>query len=312
MPNQSCSKHGVMRLLTWLKGFFVLAKPEELRPDPHSAAGRYVRSFLAMRLVIGFIGMLLPLALVLIDHWWFDGYPWPRGSESIYYYSGMREVFTGCIGTIAFFMLVYKITERNLDNLLSILAGLSGLLIPLFPTAPPAMVQDGFHAPTNPVPPDLTPLQKSLGQPTTHLIHQLASGAFIVFLGCAALTFGIREGRRTQRYDHPRFGPTFWRNYHFGCVLLMIAAGVWIFVTMKIEHGHPYWGLLAGEWGCAFGFGASWTAKGAEWRYLFGGSTADERRERAARALPGGADSLGTAPEEPDVPPSTGGAPVSG
>src|SRR5438874_217392 len=270
-----------MRFLNWLKEFFVLAPVEELRPDPKSGAGRYVRSFLVMRLVIGFIGMLLPFALWFIDWGAFHGYPHPRGSESIYYYSGMREVFAGSIATIGFFMLVYKITERNLDNTLSILAGLSGMLIALFPTAPPALIQDGFTKPTDPAPPDLTPLQKALSQPTTHLIHEWSSFAFIFFLGLTAIVFGIREGRRKNRPDHPWFGPTFWRYYHFGWVVVMIGAGVWIFVAMYLHHGHPYWALLLGEGLCAFAFGASWAAKGAEWRFLFGGSTAEERAARS-------------------------------
>src|SRR6266704_784650 len=130
-------------ILSWLKGFFVLAPAQDLRP------------VLVMRLFIGFIGVLLPFALVFIDHWWFQGYPWPRGSESIYYYSGMREAFTVSIGVIAFFMFAYKITERNLDNTLSFFAGVAGLLIVAFPTAPPALIQKGFTTPTNPVPPDL-------------------------------------------------------------------------------------------------------------------------------------------------------------
>lgn len=274
---------GWMRFLRWLRGFFVLAPQEDLRPDPKSGEGRYVRSFLVMRLIIGFIGVLLPFALVFVDRAAFHGYPFPRGSESIYYYSGMREVFTGSIGAIAFFMFAYKITERNLDNTLSTLAGMAGMLIPLFPTAPPALIQKGFSKPTNPVPPDLTPLQKLFGEQTTHTIHQFTSGAFILFLGLTAVVFGIREGKRTRstRRDNPRFGPTFWRWYHWSMAGLMLAAGVWILFTMKIFRG-PYWSLLVGEGVSAFAFGASWLAKGAEWRYLFGRST--EEQQAAWRA----------------------------
>jgi hypothetical protein len=296
-------------ILSWLKGFFVPVPAQDLRPDPQSGEGRYVRSFLVMRLFIGFIGVLLPFALVFIDHWWFHGYPWPRGSESIYYYSGMREAFTVSIGVIAFFMFAYKITERNLDNTLSFFAGVAGLLIVAFPTAPPALIQKGFTTPTNPVPPDLTPLQKSLTEPTTHTIHQFTSGAFILFLGLTAITFGIREGQRTKRYDHPHFGPTFWRNYHWGMAGLMLAAAVWILFTMKIYQG-PYWSLLVGEGTCAFAFGASWTAKGAEWRYLFGRSTAAEKTARAELAQSTSLES--PTKEILEVPPGTGTAPASG
>jgi hypothetical protein len=55
--------------------------------------------------------------------------------------------------------------------------------------------------------------------------------------------------------------------------------------AMKLFLG-PYWSLLVGEGLAALSFGASWTAKGAEWRYLFGGSTADEKAARAALARP--------------------------
>jgi hypothetical protein len=54
---------------------------------------------------------------------------------------------------------------------------------------------------------------------------------------------------------------------------------------MKIFQG-PYWSLLVGEGVAAFSFGASWTAKGAEWRYLFGRSTKDEKAARATLATP--------------------------
>jgi hypothetical protein len=278
----------VIGVLIWLGGFFVLAPVQELRPDPQSGEGRYVRSFLVMRLIIGLIGVLLPFALVFIDYGAFQGYPFPRGSESIYYYSGMREVFTVSIGTIGFFLFAYKLTERNLDNTLSFFAGLAAMLIPLFPTAPPALIQQGFTKPTNPVPPDLTPLQKAVTQPTTHSIHQFASGFFILCLGLTAVVFGIREGQRRARKDRPHFGPTFWRYYHWACAGGILAAAIWILFTMKIFQG-PYWSLLVGEGVAAFSFGASWTAKGAEWRYLFGRSTADEKAARATLATPYGA-----------------------
>ena len=35
-----------MRFFRWLKGFFELPEAQELRPDPKSGGGRYVRSFL--------------------------------------------------------------------------------------------------------------------------------------------------------------------------------------------------------------------------------------------------------------------------
>jgi hypothetical protein len=102
--------------------------PSARRPD--SGAGRYVRSFLFERLVIGGLGIALPLVLVFLDWGLFQDNPVPRDSLSAYYYSGMREWFVLTIGTTGFFLIAYKITENNLDNTLSILGGACALLIP--------------------------------------------------------------------------------------------------------------------------------------------------------------------------------------
>src|SRR5205807_4376304 len=104
------------------------------RPPADSGAGRYVRSFLFERLVIGSLGVVLPVALVFLDWSLFEGNPVPRDSLSAYYYSGMREWFVLTIGTTGFFLIAYKITEKNLDNTLSIFGGACALLIPIFPT----------------------------------------------------------------------------------------------------------------------------------------------------------------------------------
>src|SRR3954454_21287804 len=98
----------------------------ERRPDPYTQADAtsYVRSFLAMRLGIGVLGVLLPVLLVFLDKGLFDGSPFPRGSLSAYYYSGMRDEFVGIMSATGVFLVTYKIAERNLDNAASILAGI--------------------------------------------------------------------------------------------------------------------------------------------------------------------------------------------
>jgi hypothetical protein len=97
-----------------LKPFLEPAPPTEERPKADEGAGRYIRSFLFLRLTIGFLGVTLPFTLVFFDWLAFSGDPVPRDSMSVYYYSGMREVFTVTLGTIAFFLFAYKITEKNL------------------------------------------------------------------------------------------------------------------------------------------------------------------------------------------------------
>ena len=88
---------------------------------------RYLRSYLLMRAMVGAIGVVLPFLLVLGDRLLFSGKPFPRDSLSAYYYSGVRDLFVGTLSVTAIFLVTYKVIERNLDNTLSIVAGLAAL-----------------------------------------------------------------------------------------------------------------------------------------------------------------------------------------
>lgn len=241
----------------FLKPCFKPAPFPTERPKADEGAGKYIRSFLFLRLMIGFLGVTLPFTLVFFDWLAFSGDPVPRGSMSIYYYSGMREVFTVTLGTIAFFLFAYKITERNLDNTLSVVAGLAGMTIPLFPTGRPS------HTPPLP----LTPLQNLIGEDWTKYVHYGASAIFIGSLGGVCILFGRRERKRPDHGN--RLPARFWQGYHFVCAGAIGASAIWIVATTWFWQG-PYWSLLLGEGVSAIAFGASWFVKGAEIKYLFG------------------------------------------
>lgn len=227
-----------------------LLKPQ-LRVEPRSAdpeASRYVRSYLIMRALVGALGVALPFMLVLGDGLGFDGDPFPRGSLSAYYYSGMREVFVGALSATAVFLVTYKVAERSLDNTLSILAGIAVLVVVLFPTGLPA---DDV---------DLTPLQDRLGVRVVETVHYLAAAAFIVSLAVISFLFGVREGARPPR--ERKRSPTFWQAYHWTSAGLIGAALLWIGVTEVA--GWPRTSLLIGEAVAVWAFGASWLMKGLE------------------------------------------------
>jgi hypothetical protein len=228
----------------------------EPRPDPDTQqeAARYVRSYLWMRVGIGALGVLLPLLLVFLDKALFEGHPFPRGSLSAYYYSGMRDEFVGIMSATGVFLVTYKIAERNLDNLASIFAGICAALIATFPTG----------RPSSSVP--LTPLQDLLGEGVVKTVHFAASAIFLVSLGVISFFFGVREGARPRRQG--TLSPTFWKWFHWACTSAMALAIVWIVVTLAV--GWPPRSLLIGEWVSAWAFGLSWLAKGAELDMLFG------------------------------------------
>ncbi len=215
---------------------------------------RYVQSYLLLRAAVGALGVALPAVLVFTDGLWFDGDPFPRGSLSAYYYSGVRDVLVGTICAIGTFLLAYKVTERNLDNFLSVFAGITGILIALFPPGLPR----GATA---------SPLQERLGEDFCADAHFYAAAAFLIALAILSGTFGVREGNRPARVG--KLPPRFWRAYHLVCAGLVGVALVYMGVTELTDSG-PRTTLLIGETGALMAFGASWLAKGAELDMLRG------------------------------------------
>jgi hypothetical protein len=227
------------------------------RPDPDTEkeATLYARSYLWMRIGVGILGIALPLVLVFGDKVAFHGNPFPRGSLSVYYYSGMRDEFVGILSATGIFLITYKIAELNLDNSASLLGGASAILIALFPTGRPSYA----HVP-------LTPLQQLIGESATTRVHFAATGVFLVSLALITFFFGLREGKRP-----PRAGtrsPEFWRWFHWTCTGILVLAFLWIVITSRV--GSPPRALLIGAWVSSWAFGASWLAKGAELDVLFG------------------------------------------
>jgi hypothetical protein len=228
------------------------------RPKPAQQPGeaKYVRSYLVMRLGIGALGIVLPLWLVFADWLAFSGDPHPRGSLSVYYYSGMRDVFVMIMSATGVFLITHMVADKSLDNTATFFAGLCAILISLFPTGHPSYFHGG-----------LTPLQDWWSEESVKRVHFGASAVFLVLLAVMSFLFGLREGRRVRRQGQ-HFPPRFWRWFHWACAIAMGLALIWIVVTGRV--GSPQRSLLIGEWVSAWAFGASFLAKGAEWDMLLG------------------------------------------
>lgn len=89
-------------------------------------------SYMALRKAVGWIGILLPFALVLGTFLLFGSRSILR-NISLYYHSGMRDVFVGALCAIALFLFFYKGYDRR-DNIAGNLAGFFALGIAFFPT----------------------------------------------------------------------------------------------------------------------------------------------------------------------------------
>jgi hypothetical protein len=229
-----------------LRSALKVEAPAAEAPDP------YRRSFLVQRFFIGLLGVALPLLLVGFGYW-IDGDPVPRNSLSVYYYSGVGAVFVGVLTTVAFFLITYKLIEiNNLENWLSILAGVAVLVVVLFPTNRPDEAIDP------------TPLQKETDDSFVNWFHVGGAVTFIVLTGLISIFFAYREFVRHK--EKPSSGRFWW--FHLVSALFVWGGGIWILVTELI--GGPRWSVFAGEVASFTAFGLSWLTKGTERRALFG------------------------------------------
>jgi hypothetical protein len=251
------SRAAVLDNRSRMEGFLAPVTSVEPRPTEPTAL-RYIRSFLILRLGIGLGGMTLPFVLVLVDGLAFSGDPFPRDSISAYYYSAMRDLMVGAICATGVFLLAYKVTERNLDNTLSTLAGLAALTAALSPPRLPA----GFTP---------SPLQNLVGQDVTAWTHFVSAVIFISCLAVSSFFFGVREGARPAQKG--KLPPAFWRIFHWVCAGLIVAALLWMGSYELFSHWGPSDTLLLGETLSLVAFGASWLLKGFELDTLLGRPT---------------------------------------
>ena len=97
------------------------------------------QTFRRIRKAIGWLGISLPVVLVLLSlvPFFETGI---QDSISSYYYTNFRELFTGVLCAVSLFLIRYKGTKNpkfwKNDSLLTNIAGIMALLVALFPTNP--------------------------------------------------------------------------------------------------------------------------------------------------------------------------------
>ena len=91
-----------------------------------------ITSYLAMRRLIGILGISLPVIVVLGG--FTQGEPGLQGSISGYYYTNMRDLFVGILSGVALFLITYRGYEQ-IDDIVANISGLFALGIVFFPTS---------------------------------------------------------------------------------------------------------------------------------------------------------------------------------
>jgi hypothetical protein len=236
-------------------------------------AGRddaYTRSYRGIRLVVGVLGILLPLVLISGEARFLRGGVHIRGSLSAYYHTPMQDIFVGGLCVIGFLLATYMIGEwKSWDFVASFVAGIAVLGVVYFPTSR-AGLPAGAPAcgPSTVTPPGCSFVEQELGEHRTAIVHACCAVVFILCLAVMSVLFAHsevpRKGLRAAAGGVPgrfRHASLFW--LHTGCALLILAALAWAFAGTALHA--DIWQLTPiylGEVVAVWSFGVSWLVAG--------------------------------------------------
>lgn len=189
-----------------------------------------IYSYLTLRKAVGWTGILLPFTLIFGDFLCFGGKS-VLGSISIYYYSGMRDVFVGAVCAIALFMFFYRGYDAW-DRWLTNLVGFFALGVAFFPTK-----------------------EHETGT-IISTVHFISAAGFFILLACISLflfTKGVRTTRKINR-----------NSIYIFCGIAILACILSIFIFLKFieEEGSESSFVFWIETIALLSFGISWLTKG--------------------------------------------------
>ncbi|MEE9428893.1 MAG: hypothetical protein V3V25_12175 [Paracoccaceae bacterium] len=209
-----------------------------------------VSSYLEVRKFIGFIGISLPIFLLLFSVI-ADG-TGPKDSISAYYYSGGREILVGSLFAIGVFLFSYKGFDKDkrkpTDKFVSRMAAIGAIGIAF---SPMDWAKSGST-----IEPVCTWLQCSLTTDVTKYLH----GAFaIMFFGSLA-TFCLVNFQRCEKDTTPDEDKQF-RNFLFrilGYVIVVCTVAFIVGSQLRIGGSFVFWAEAI----AVIAFGLSWIIKG--------------------------------------------------
>jgi hypothetical protein len=232
----------------------------------------YTRSYRAIRLVVGFLGIVLPILFIIGEAYYLKGGVHVRGSLSAYYHTPMQDIFVGGLCVIGFLLATYMAGEvKSWDFWASLVAGVAVLGVVFFPTSRSGLPR-GAPACGNvePAPAGCSFVEQSLGEHRTALIHAGCAVVFILGLAVMSFLFASSEvlavGKRSigpGRAKPSRFRNAFLFWAHTTCAVIILAAGAWVFVGKAL--GVQIWELTplyVGEVASVWAFGLSWLLAG--------------------------------------------------
>jgi hypothetical protein len=231
------------------------------RTDP---AALYVRSYLMIRTVVGFLGIALPIVFIIGEAFFLNGDVHIRGSISAYYHTSMRDLFVAGLSVIGFLLMTYMSAQpRTWDFWLSLVAGIAVIGVVFFPIRRPGRTGTSPLCGTDPAPAGCSTVQQALGETTTAVVHFVCATIFILSLAAIAFVFAHRE----KKYENDTRMALVQRICGWAIIVAIAWAGVGFFVDLTIWELTP---LYVGEVISVWAFGISWLLKGRDLRILMG------------------------------------------
>ncbi|AJE48197.1 hypothetical protein [Celeribacter indicus] len=224
-------------------------------PETAAVAADMVQSYLRVRRALGVVALLLPFALIAGGLATEGGL---RDSVSDYFYSLLREVFTGALAAIGVFLLSYRGYRRLpgemvSDRTLSALSGISALLIAFFPALQSCAA--GIEA----CPAVLTLTQRLTSPVFSARVHNLSAIVFFLCLVVFTLVQFPKESSAVR--------PAIYRICGYGLIATLLAIvvafvlGRWggeAAAEVVARHNILFWGEAVAIWI----FAIAWLTKG--------------------------------------------------
>jgi hypothetical protein len=193
------------------------------------------RTVMRLRLGVGIIGVLLPLALPL-GNWiaaLLDGRTgddvWP-GSMSGAYHTSIRDVFVGSLCALGTFLIIYRFNRMN--DVMGTVAGCCALGVALFPTAPGSGADSG--------------------QLTASVFHLVFAVGLLTSMAGFCLLMYWAPGIKDRSYVR--------RPYRVaGVLILVFMALAGAAAVTGVGDDWPVTPLYLCEWLSVWSFGFAWT-----------------------------------------------------
>jgi len=207
-------------------------------------------SFKTMRLMVGIMGMALPVVLLLWSGLLVRA-PFLLDSISAYYHTNLRDIFVGILCAVSFFLFAYHGYDKW-DFFAFKTASLSALGVAFFPAFIKSPVNPYVHIAPN-------------VSAATNLVHYASPAVFFTTLAAVSLFLFTKTDAETRKRGldlRKRVG----NAVYVSCGLTMVACLALLLALLLLPDGSPVFDLEPAFWlelVALFAFGISWLVKGA-------------------------------------------------